>query len=157
MAASGVEAQIYSALMDAVVALAQSLGIALAAPNVAFTPPIASADGQGVKKGDRLPYLVASYMPNTADMFGYESDSDVDYQGMLQVSVFWPARAGIVKPLQVAAQVVAAFKPGTKINAASGLRIRIDQQPTVAPALTESDLAQIPVTVRWRVFVPAAA
>lgn len=156
MAASGVEAQIYSALMDAVVALAQSLKVALASPNVAFTPPIAVADGQGFKKGDRLPYLVASYMPNTADVFGYEYDSDVDYQGMLQVSVFWPARAGIVKPLQVAAQIVAAFKPGTKIDA-SGLRIRIDQQPTVAPALTESDLVQIPVTVRWRVFVPAAA
>ena len=156
MAVTGVEAQIYSALMDAVVALAGTLKVALAAPNVAFTPPIAASDGPGVKKGDRLPYLVVTYMPNTADVFGYEGDSDVDYQGMLQVSVFWPARAGIVKPLQVAAQIVTAFKPGTKIDA-NGLRIRVDQQPTVAPALTESDLVQIPVTVRWRAFVPAAA
>jgi hypothetical protein len=144
MAVTGTEAQIYDALAAYLTGLTFTPAVKIAMPGVDFTP----------ERGK--PYLVATYMPNTADVFGGENDSDVDYQGLLQISVFWPARAGIVKPLQVAAQIVAAFKPGTKIDA-NGLRIRIDRQPTVAPSLTESDLVQIAVTVRWRVLVPATA
>lgn len=156
MAVTGIEARLYDALAAFVSEQAFSPALPVAYPNAGFAAPVATANGSGVKKGDPLPYLAMSFIPNTADVFGVEWDSDVDHQGLMQLSVFWPARQGLVKPLQIASQVAAAFAPGTKIDR-NGLRIRIDRKPTVGGAVSESDLVQVPVTVSWRAFVPADA
>lgn len=152
MAVIGIEARLYEALVWYVEQVAPTLtpafmpgkGGDVSFPGADFSP----------KQGK--PYLGVSFIPNTAELVGISFDNDVDHQGLLQLSVFWPARQGFVKPMQVASQVVAAFRPGTKIDR-NGLRIRIDQQPSIAASLSESDLVQVPVTIRWRAFVSSDA
>lgn len=149
----GAEAKIYDALMAATVEAGVSAGFAaktgIALPNVSFTPP-KTADGK------RAPYLSVTYMPNGAELDGLPFDSDQTHIGLLQISVFWPSNDGIVKPLQVAAHIVDAFSAGRVIER-NGIVVRIDRLPTVAGPLQESDLVQIPVTVRWRAGIAADA
>lgn len=155
MAVLSAEAAIYEALADKVGGVAQAMGFNpgtggdVAFPGVSYTP---KTDASGKRKA----YLAVTYMPNGAALDGLPFDSDATHQGLLQISVFWPAGAGLVKPLQVAAQIVSAFPPGLWIER-NGVAIHIDQKPEVTPSLQESDLVQIPVTIRWRAGVPAAA
>lgn len=142
MAALGTEAGIYEALAFTLDAMATSLGLPVAMPDVRFTP----CKGQ--------PYLLVNILPNTAALFGLEFDSNVDFQGLAQVSVYWPSAQGLVKPMQVAAQVVAALKPGTVISR-NGLCVRFNEQPAVSPVQVETDWTQVPIVARWRAFVPS--
>lgn len=152
MAATGTETKIYDALVtfagDVAVALGFDRASGVSYPNVGFTPPKSTS-------GKRKPYLALTYMPNGADLDGLPFDSDETHIGLLQVSVFWPAGEGIVKPGEVAAKIAKAFAPGTQITA-PGIVVYIDRKPTVAGPLQESDLVQIPVTIRWRAGVAAA-
>ncbi|MCP1550712.1 MULTISPECIES: DUF4128 domain-containing protein [Methylorubrum] len=153
MPVTGAEAKIYDALMAAAVAAGEAAGFpaktGIALPNVGFTPP----KGAG---GKRKEYLSVTYMPNGASLDGLPFDSDETHIGLLQVSVFWPSGDGIVKPLEAAALIVDAFPPGRAFER-NGIVVRIDVLPTVAGPLQESDLVQIPVTIRWRAGIAADA
>lgn len=153
MPALNAEAAIYDALMGAVVAAGEALGFpaktGIALPNVGFTPPKGTA-------GRRKEYLSVTYMPNGADLDGLAFDSDRTHVGLLQVSVFWPSSEGVTKPMRVASGLVEAFKPDPRIQG-QGVEIHVDRLPTVAGPLQESDLVQIPVTIRWRAGVAADA
>ncbi len=140
----GTEAAIYEALVNYLDTMAANLSLPIAMPGASFTPIISK------------PYLLASIVPNTAALFGLEFDSDVDFQGLAQVSIYWPSGQGLVKPLHVASRVVAALAPGTRINR-NGIQVRIDEQPSVSPSQVETDWTQIPVIARWRAFVPSDA
>lgn len=154
MAALGAEAAIYEALANKVSGIAEAMGFDpkpggdVAFPGVSYTP---KTDQSGKRKA----YLAVTYMPNGAGLDGLPFDSDTTHQGLLQISVFCSAGAGLVKPLQQAAQVVAAFPPGLRF-VRNGVRIDIDRKPEVAGSLQESDLVQIPITIAWRASVPAA-
>lgn len=143
MAVTGAEAKITDALLWYIGQQTFAPTLPIAYPNVPFSPGLGKA------------YLAAQVMPNMADLTGLAFDSDTNYRGLFQVSVFWPAREGIIKPMQVAAQVAAALKVGTYIER-NGVSVRIEEQPTVAPPIQESDWAQIPTTARWRCCVDAA-
>ena len=144
MAVIGTEAQILEALLWFFTEIGTSPTMRIAQPAVAFTPTLGT------------PYLAATVLPNTAELFGTEFDGDVDFQGLAQISVFWPSGQGLIKPQQVASQIVAACAPGTRIDR-NGIRVRFDQRPSVAPALVEADWVQIPVNIRWRAFVSTSA
>lgn len=144
MTVTGTEAQIYEALVFTLDEMATALRMPIAMPGVPYKPVIDQ------------PYLVANVVPNTATLFGLELDSDVDFQGLAQVSVYWPSGQGLVKPMQVAAKVVAALAPGTRI-ARNGIEVRINEQPTVSPVQVETDWTQVPIIARWRAFVPSDA
>lgn len=137
MSVTGTEAAIYEALVWFVSQIVIDPVLKRSEPNVAFTPVV------------KTPYLSVSVMPNTAELDGLPFDSDVTHMGLLQVSVFWPANTGLVKPMQVASQIVAAFPPGLWIER-NGITVRFDQQPRVAGSIQESDWVSIPVTMRWR-------
>jgi hypothetical protein len=140
--APNIEAQAYTCLAKRLDAMATALGLPIAMPNTDFTPPRSGKN--------RLPYLDASYMPNGAqlDSLGFDQE-DESLQGLLQVSVYWPARAGLVKPSQAAGAVVAWFPAGTSLDE-GGFSVYVDRRPDTGPAIYESDLVQLPVTVRWR-------
>lgn len=141
MAVVGAEAIIADALLYWASQLTTAPTTLVANPNVPFAPQIG------------VPYLAVTIMPNMADATGIEFGSDIDHEGMAQVSVFWPVGQGEVQPKQVAAQIVAHFARGTVIYR-NGLGIRIEEQPTVRPMLSEADWAQIPVSIRWRCLAP---
>jgi hypothetical protein len=145
---ANLESQTYANLAASVSAMAAYLGLPVAEVNVDFTPPRDA-------KSNRLPYLSVSYQPNGAqrDSLGFaepdELDDDATMEGLLQVSVYWPARVGLVKPSLVAGQVASWFRPGTRLDG-GGFSVYVDRRPDVTSAMQESDVVQIPVTVRWR-------
>jgi hypothetical protein len=144
MAVSGVDAQIADALLWAVGSMSLTPALAVAYPNVAFVPKIGT------------PYLQVSVIPNTTDALGINDNSSTDRQGLMQLSVFWPAGAGAIQAMQVASQIANAFRFGTRIDR-NGLWVRIDKAPRVAAALQETDWLQVPVVVTWRCLTRVAA
>lgn len=141
MAVVGAEAIIADALLWWASQLVTDPVTLIAMPNVPFTPQIG------------VPFLQVTILPNMADATGIEFGSDIDHEGLAQVSVFWPVGQGEVQPKQVAAQVVAHFARGTVIYR-NGLGVRVEEQPTLAPALSETDWFQVPVSIRWRCLAP---
>lgn len=144
MAIAGVEAQIADAIFWYV-------------GQIVLNPVLPVAyEGTNFNLAVGTPYLSVNIMPNTASNVGVDFDSNVDHQGMLQASVFWPSAKGLIKPLSVASQIVTAFKPGTIVER-NGIRVLFNERPKVASSLQESDWLQVPVTVRWRVFAMSNA
>lgn len=123
----------------------QVLNVPVAAPNTEFTPP-----RDNTKDKNRLPYIDVSYMPNGAqlDSMGFNQE-DETLQGLLQLSVYWPARQGLVKPSALAGKVAAYFPAGTRLDG-GGFSVYVDRRPDTGPAMFESDMVMLPVTVRWR-------
>ena len=141
MTATTAEAKIASALLAKAEQVAGVLALPLAFPGVAFKPTV------------NAPFLQVSVMPNMADATGIEFGAPINHQGMLQISVFWPAGQGEVKPRDMAGRVIAAFARGTRIQG-DGIEVRIERQPEAASVLTQSDRLQVPVTIRWRAVAP---
>lgn len=142
MAVAGIEAGIADALLWQAGQVAAQVGLQIAYPSVSFTP----ANG--------TPYLTATFRPNIANALAIGFSGDTDRQGLLQMSVFWPAGAGEIAAQQIASQIAAAFKYGTDI-VRNGVRVRILQTPRVAPSLQETDWLQVPVMIAWRCLTPA--
>lgn len=143
MPATGVEAKIYDAIAYFISALAVSPALPIAMPNVVFNPPASNG-----------PYLVATIVPNMADLNGLAFDSTIDNRGVVQISVVWKAGAGLVSPMNVAAQIVNLFKPGTSTTR-NGVTVFFEQQPRIINALQASDMVTIPVVITWRCLTPA--
>ena len=141
MSVTGVEASIADNLLWRLSQLVSDPVMPVANPNIEY-------DTQS-----GVPYLKAEVMFNTSvGMIPYDSDVTVD--GLFQVSVFWPANEGTIKPMQVASLVVALFTRGTRI-VRNNLDMTFEQQPRVATAIQEPDWVQVPVIIRWRVTSPA--
>lgn len=141
MATAETPAIIFATLAARVDEMAGVLDVTVAMPNAPFTPP--------VRSGTRAPYLVMTYMPNGSDLDGLPFDGDVTHVGLLQVSIFWPSAQGIVKPLSMAGAISDWFPAGLRLEN-NGVQVNVDRTPVIAPALQESDLVQVPVTIRWR-------
>jgi hypothetical protein len=143
--APNLEQQAYTLLAQRFTAMEAELGYPVAKPSVAFTPPRDST-----KDKNRLPYVDVAYMPNGAqlDSLGFDQ-ADESLQGLLQLSVYWPAAQGLVKPSAAAGRVAAYFSAGTRLDG-GGFTVYVDRRPDTGPAMYESDLVMLPVTVRWR-------
>ena len=72
-------------------------------------------------------------------------------RGIFQASVYVPDGAGIIKATEQAGIVRTAFARGTKITSGS-VTIRIDDEPTVGPAIQEEAWLQIPVSIPFIVY-----
>ena len=136
MAVTGVDAQIIEALLWYMGQFVATPAMTLANPSVGFIPQIDT------------PYLDVTVMPNLAGATGIAFGSQIRRQGLMQVSVFWPSGQGLVKPAQVASQIVSYWKRGTRIDR-NGLIIKVNDSPKVASPISEPDWLQVPVTVAW--------
>jgi hypothetical protein len=72
-------------------------------------------------------------------------------RGIFQASVFVPDGAGIVQATEQAGIIRDAFARGTRITSGN-VTIRIDDEPTVGPAIQEEAWLQIPVSVPFIVY-----
>lgn len=113
-------------------------GLPVAWPNVDFKP------GQGG-------YLKPSWLPADTVMSAVAQGTH-QARGVFQVSVYWPEDDGLTAPLEVAGAVAAHFAKGTKLDR-QGVRVRVENPPSVAAALQETGWLQVPVTVPYRAFV----
>jgi hypothetical protein len=122
---------------------------------LAFTPALEVAEpGRGypeVGKQKAANYLAVFFLPNQTRQVTIGDDPQ-QKRGLLQVSVFWRAGVGLIKPLDVAGAIINHFK--NQVLFANGIRITIYNEPWAAPPLQEDDRVQIPVSIPFFAFEP---
>lgn len=124
--------QIADALLARCATLAVgSPALPIAMPEIAFTPP---ASGK---------YLDVRDFTNRPLWEGV-SGGKID-QGLLQVTVVWPPRQGVIKPKAAAAAVMAHFAKGLVL--AHG--VKINGEPWAASPLSDDSEVRVPVTIPW--------
>lgn len=138
---SGVEANIFRALMEHLMTLVFTPALPIAAPNVVFPPA-------GQTKPDN--YLSVTFLPNRTDTLSI-GNGHQRHQGILQVSVFWKSGNGIVKPLDVADRIIKHFAKGTVLEG-QGLKVKIGRKPWAAPPLQDAAYIQVPVSIEYVTF-----
>lgn len=113
-------------------------------PNRAFEP----------KKNET--YLEADYLPNANRTLFLSADDETEHIGLFQVTVVSPIDEGIIKPVDVAGQVVAHFA-GTTVLRPQGdaFTIKIYEKPSVAASFIDDarQAVRTPVTIPWRAFI----
>jgi hypothetical protein len=140
--ASSIEGQIVELLLEHAGALPISPAIAIAYPNISFTPP----DGET--------YLEAVLLPNTTVTRSVSASGSNQHQGILQISVMHPVGKGAIPALEVAGQVIEHFTRGTVLHG-DGIAVSIIKQPWSAPPMTEPDRIRVPVSIPYLCFAVA--
>ncbi|MDE1996778.1 MAG: DUF4128 domain-containing protein [Rhizobiaceae bacterium] len=140
--ATGTDAIILAALLDHLATLAFSPALAIAQPGVGFPPT-------GQAKPDN--YLAGSFLPNRTRQVTLGDDPQ-QKRGFLQVSVYWKAGAGLIKPLDASDMVIEHFNNKTLL--ASDVKITISAEPWASSPIQEDDRVQIPVTIPYTAFEP---
>lgn len=139
MAASTTEGKIADLLLTHLGTLVLTPALPVAMPNVDFKPSAGT-------------YLEATFLPNsTVNMFRGSTDPNM-HQGILQVAVVYKAADGVVKPVDIAGQVVNHFPKGLKITG-QGITIRIDERPSITSPIRDDDRLRIPVSVRYKCYI----
>lgn len=136
--ATGMDAIIFKALTDRLLTLSPALPVA--APNVTF--PAA---------GQPLPakYLAVSHLINQTRQITMGGDQQ-QKRGLYQVSVVFAVGIGILAALETVETIIALFN--NQILTASGVKVKIDNEPWAASPITEDDRVQIPITISWHAF-----
>lgn len=123
-------------IADALLARCETLSVGspplpIAMPEVGFVSP---ADGK---------YLDVRDFKNDPAWLGL-SGGKLD-QGLLQVTVVWPPRQGIIKPKAAAAAVMAHFPFGMRL----GHGVKISGEPRDTSPLSDDSEVRVPVTIPW--------
>ena len=140
--ATATDALILAALLDHLAALTFTPPLPVAQPGIAFPP-------SGEDKPDN--YLAVAFLPNRTRQVTLGDDPQ-QKRGLLQVSVYWKAGAGLIKPLDAAGRVIDHFNNKTLF--ASDVKITISGEPWASGPIQEDDRVQIPVTIPYTAFEP---
>lgn len=139
-----VEVAINAALIARAQAFATAQGMAISLPNIAFTPPTASATAK---------WLRATFLPAPTSTLPVGSGSD-RYYGILQIDVFHGAGAGEYAPGRIASAVIDYFKRGTTMTK-DGFTVRVYRRPSRGPMIVADGWAHIPVSINYEAFATA--
>ena len=134
-------------LESRVAIIAESLGLPIAWPNIAFTPP------------DDAPYGRVYVLP--AQTVGQDLDGQLrTYQGILQLNIIAPAGSGVTLARGLTKSVADAFPEGLPlvdgnltvyINGPPQVRQPIQDRPTSAPNGSSGSITYtIPVSMQYR-------
>lgn len=140
-----VEVAINAALIARAQAFATAQGIAISLPNIAFTPPTASATAK---------WFRATFLPAPTATLPVGSGSD-RYYGILQIDVFYGQGAGELAPARLASAAIAYFAKGTEV-VKDGFTTRVYRRPSRGPMIVDgSGWVQIPVSINFECFATA--
>jgi hypothetical protein len=144
--AEPVEVAIEYALLTKAQAFAssQSPSLAISLPNIAFTPPTASATAK---------WLRATFLPAPTSTLPVGSGSD-RYYGLLQVDVFYGQGAGELAPARLASAAITFFAKGTEV-VKDGFTTRVYRRPSRGPMIKDDPWMMIPVTINFECFATA--
>ncbi|MFY7431717.1 phage tail terminator-like protein [Enterobacter cloacae complex sp. IR5441] len=134
-------------LESRVAIIAESLGLPIAWPNIAFTPP------------DDAPYGRVYVLP--AQTVGQDLEGQLrTYQGILQLNIIAPAGSGVTLARGLTKSVADAFPEGLPlvdgnltvyINGQPQVRQPIQDRPTSAPNGSSGSITYtIPVSMQYR-------
>jgi len=132
-----------SEIADALLARAATLTVGspalpISMPEVAFDPAADATDGK---------YVEVQFQPNRPAWEGVSSGRQD--QGLLQVTVVWPADRGLIGPLQHVQDVLDHFAKDTVMISGSA-KVKVYAEPWAASPLTEASELRIPVTIPWK-------
>ncbi|MGB6080217.1 MAG: phage tail terminator-like protein [Xanthobacteraceae bacterium] len=125
-------------------AAAQSPAIAISQPNIAFTPPTASATAK---------WLRATFLPAPTATLPVGSGSD-RYYGIMQIDVFYGQGAGELAPGRLASAVIDYFNRGTTVTK-DDFTTRVYRRPSRGPMIKDDPWMMIPVTINFECFATA--
>lgn len=95
-------------------------------------------------------YLTATYLPNVTRTVTIGGGTQ-QHRGIFQVSVFWKSGVGLVKPLDIAGQIIGHF-PKDLLLYSGAVRVKIDRKPWASSPIQEDDRVQIPVSIPFHCF-----
>lgn len=126
-------------IADALLARCATLSIGspalpIAYPDKPFKPAVDAPDGK---------YVEVALFFNRPAWEGVASGK-VD-QGLLQITVVWPRNAGVIKPLEAVAEVMAHFPKALALS--NG--VKVSAEPYAASPIIEGSETRIPVTIPW--------
>ncbi|MDX0808653.1 hypothetical protein GOD80_26205 [Sinorhizobium medicae] len=142
--ADTVEMKIYQALVLRAQAFVPPAGVTIVLPGVPFTP------------------AAQSKFVSVEVHFNRSIETDLSLvmepirQGFVRTNVMWPKGSAIVDGYNLAGQLRAHFRRGTKLFR-TDTQVRIDEDPENGVLVTGDTHHNIPVTTRWRCYpqVPA--
>ena len=138
---TGVEANIFQALVKHLLTLTFTPAQPIAAPNVAFPPA-----GQTKPKD----YLEVTFLPNATNTRTVGQGSQ-QHRGIMQVSVHFGSGTGIIIPMQRADLIIAHF-PKDLVLYESGIRVKIYRKPYQTPMPPQNGSLIVPVTIQYESF-----
>ncbi len=133
------ETKIEGALLDRVESLVWDAA-QIAWPNDEFTPTI------GTK------FLRPTVIPGETLSPGASADSSEDHQGLLDVSLFYPAGSGALSPQRDASIILKHFKKDTSMLR-SDVTVTVSKAPWREAAIQETDWYHVPLRIPYRALV----
>ena len=135
---SSIEGTIEQAFNTQLQAVATSQSVAVAWPNLPFTPV--------ANKG----YLKPALLTGRTLQIVLGARGENRHAGIYQVSVFWPENKATIPARDLAGVVMEAFKLGTQLTQ-DGLIVRVNAPPWPDAALQETGWYQVPVSIPYLV------
>jgi len=139
--ATGVEANIWLALITRLQALVFTPALAIAGPNVPFP-----AAGQTKPKD----YLEVTFLPNRT-ITRTVGPGRQQHRGIMQVTVHYSSGTGIINPLQIADKIIAHF-PKDLVLFQSDIRVKIWRKPYATPLPPQDGSLMVPVTIEYESY-----
>lgn len=137
--AVSIEAKITLALENAVIPVAQGLGLPIAAPGVTYAPTGA-------------PYLAVIIGKNQPLNVAIGGGREPVRQGILLLNVYWPIGSGLLPATEAAATLRNTFRFNSRFDFDGGF-IKVTTEPTVqGDIIGDNGYLLIPVTVPWQAF-----
>lgn len=142
--AEPVEVAIKKALLDRAISFAatQSPAVAIALPNVASVPPVATPTAK---------WLRVTFLPAPTVGLGVNSKSSNQHYGIMQIDAIYGVGAGEYAPGRLAALVINEFKFETSVSL-DGFTTRIWKPPFFGPLIKDDTWFFIPVSIPYVSF-----
>lgn len=140
--------------MNPELVILRSLEIALADAAAANALPIAYENVRFVP-GETQAYLEAHLLPATVDNPTL-GDGSYRQPGIFQVTVVAKAGNGSAPARGIAGDIAAQFPRGRTVHHADGVRLLIDETPTVRPGAPDGDWYRVPVDIGFTADVTPA-
>ncbi|MGR9386448.1 phage tail terminator-like protein [Rhizobium leguminosarum] len=134
--AETVEMKIYQALLVRCQEFAPPAGVTMVLPGVMFTPTAQSK------------FVSVEVHFNRSIETDLSLEMDPIRQGFMRTNVMWPKGQAIVDGYNLAGQLRAHLRRGTKLLRAD-TQVRIDEDPEIGVLVTGETHHNIPVTTRW--------
>jgi hypothetical protein len=98
-------------------------------------------------------YFRASFLPNQTQSPHVGAGTDL-HTGIFQVMVAFPTtNEGLVGPLDLAGSLVTQFAKGLTLRTTSGIVVKINRSPWMAPVLIDGARSGIPVSIPYEATV----
>jgi hypothetical protein len=142
---TGVDAQIFAAMMRHLHEMVLTPPLQIAYPNANFPGETGPEDEAGPDT-----YLAAFWLPNITQQLTMGTDPQKK-RGLLQVDVVVRGGVGLVVPLEIASTIVEHFN-GRRLHTDNGTAITIDREPYVSRPNPDGKRLRFPVTISWHAF-----